>query len=49
MKPEHEQRFRRIADDYLDRPGGDYARATACIQLAHGDTDRIIGFVRGTS
>jgi hypothetical protein len=25
MKPEHEQRFRRIADDYLDRPGGDYA------------------------
>jgi len=25
MKPEHEERFRRIADDYLDRPGGDYA------------------------
>jgi hypothetical protein len=25
MKPEHEGRFRRIADDYLDRPGGDYA------------------------
>ncbi|MGH8300183.1 MAG: hypothetical protein ACRET5_01800 [Steroidobacteraceae bacterium] len=24
MKPEHEQRFARIADDYLDRPGGDY-------------------------
>ena len=25
MKPEHEQRFRRIAEDYLERPGGDYA------------------------
>lgn len=25
MKPEHEERFRRIAEDYLDRPGGDYA------------------------
>ena len=25
MKPEHDERFRRIADDYLDRPGGDYA------------------------
>ena len=25
MKPEHDERFRRIADDYLDRPRGDYA------------------------
>lgn len=25
MNPEHEERFRRIADDYLERPGGDYA------------------------
>ncbi|HZE03981.1 MAG TPA: hypothetical protein VE127_02085, partial [Solirubrobacteraceae bacterium] len=25
MKPEHEERFRRIAEDYLDRPGSDYA------------------------
>ena len=25
MKPEHDERFRRIADVYLDRPGGDYA------------------------
>lgn len=25
MRPEHDERFRRIAEDYLDRPGGDYA------------------------
>jgi len=25
VRPEHDERFRRIADDYLDRPGGDYA------------------------
>jgi hypothetical protein len=25
MNPEHDERFRRIAEDYLDRPGGDYA------------------------
>jgi hypothetical protein len=25
VTPEHDERFRRIADDYLDRPGGDYA------------------------
>ena len=25
MRPEHDDRVRRIADDYLDRPGGDYA------------------------
>ena len=25
MKPEHDARFRRIAEDYLERPGGDYA------------------------
>jgi hypothetical protein len=24
MKPEHDERFRRIAEDYLERPGGDY-------------------------
>jgi hypothetical protein len=29
MKPEHDDRFRRIADDYLDRPGGDYAELLA--------------------
>lgn len=25
MKPEHDARFRRIAEDYLERPSGDYA------------------------
>jgi len=25
MLPEHDERFRRIVDDYLERPGGDYA------------------------
>ena len=25
MKPEHDERFRRIAEDYLERPSGDYA------------------------
>jgi hypothetical protein len=25
VTPEHEERFRRIAEDYLERPGGDYA------------------------
>ncbi len=25
MRPEHDERFRRIAGDYLERPGGDYA------------------------
>jgi hypothetical protein len=25
VRPEHDERFRRIAEDYLDRPGGDYA------------------------
>ena len=25
MRPEHDERFRRIAEDYLERPGGDYA------------------------
>jgi hypothetical protein len=25
VRPEHEERFRRIAEDYLERPGGDYA------------------------
>ncbi|MGO9884410.1 MAG: hypothetical protein ACLP4R_08585 [Solirubrobacteraceae bacterium] len=25
MTPEHDERFRRIAEDYLERPGGDYA------------------------
>jgi|BarGraIncu00222A_1022003.scaffolds.fasta_scaffold57426_2 hypothetical protein len=24
MKPAHDERFRRIAEDYLERPGGDY-------------------------
>lgn len=25
MKPEHDERFRRIVEDYLQRPGGDDA------------------------
>jgi hypothetical protein len=25
MSPEDEERFRRILDDYMQRPGGDYA------------------------
>jgi hypothetical protein len=25
LKSEHDERFRRIAEDYLERPGGDYA------------------------
>jgi len=25
VKPDHDERFRRIAEDYLERPGGDYA------------------------
>jgi hypothetical protein len=25
VKPEHDERFRRIVEDYLDRPSGDYA------------------------
>jgi hypothetical protein len=25
VRPEHDERFRRIAEDYLERPGGDYA------------------------
>jgi hypothetical protein len=25
VKPEHDERFRRIAEEYLERPGGDYA------------------------
>jgi hypothetical protein len=25
MTPEHETRFRRIMDDFMERPGGDYA------------------------
>ena len=32
MRPEHEERFRRIAEDYLERPGGDYAEL-----LHHGE------------
>ncbi len=26
MRPEHDERFRRIAEDYLERPSGDYAQ-----------------------
>ena len=37
MKPEHEERFRRIADDYLDRPGGDYAELLARGQVSSPD------------
>lgn len=31
MKPEHDERFRWITEDYLERPGGDYAEL-----LRHG-------------
>ena len=31
MTPEHDERFRRIVEDYLERPGGDYAEL-----LRHG-------------
>jgi hypothetical protein len=31
VKPEHEERFRRIAKDFLERPGGDYGEL-----LRHG-------------
>ena len=37
MKPEHDERFRRIADDYLDRPGGDYAELLARGQVSSPD------------
>ena len=37
MKPEHEERFRRIADDYLDRPGGDYAELLARGEVSSAD------------
>jgi hypothetical protein len=32
VRPEHDERFRRIAEDYLERPGGDYAEL-----LRHGE------------
>ena len=37
MKPEHDERFRRIADDYLDRPGGDYAELLARGEVSSPD------------
>ena len=37
MKPEHDERFRRIADDYLDRPGGDYAELLARGEVSSAD------------
>jgi hypothetical protein len=37
VKPEHDERFRRIADDYLDRPGGDYAELLARGEVSSPD------------
>ncbi|MGH2842229.1 MAG: hypothetical protein ACRDKL_01400 [Solirubrobacteraceae bacterium] len=37
MTPEHDERFRRIAEDYLDRPGGDYAELLRRGQVSSPD------------
>ena len=37
MKPEHDARFRRIAEDYLQRPGGDYAELLRRGQVSSPD------------
>ena len=37
MKPEHDERFRWIVDDYLDRPGDDYAELLARGELSSPD------------
>jgi hypothetical protein len=34
MKREHDERFRRIAADYLDRPRGDYAELLRCGEVS---------------
>ena len=37
MTPEHDERFRRIAEDYLERPGGDYAELLRRGQVSSPD------------
>jgi hypothetical protein len=37
MKPEHDARFRRIAEAYLNRPGGDYAELLRRGQVTSAD------------
>lgn len=37
MRPEHDARFRRIAEDYLQRPGGDYAELLRRGQVSSPD------------
>lgn len=37
MKPEHDERFRRIVEDYLQRPGGDYAEMLRRGQVSSPD------------
>lgn len=37
MKPEHDERFRRIVEDYLKRPGGDYAELLRRGQVSSPD------------
>jgi hypothetical protein len=37
VKPEHDERFRRIAEDYLERPGGDYAELLRRGQVSSPD------------
>jgi len=37
VKPEHDARFRRIAEDYLERPGGDYAELLRRGQVRSAD------------
>jgi hypothetical protein len=38
VTPEHDERFRRIVEDYLERPGGDYAEL-----LRRGDVSSLEG------
>jgi hypothetical protein len=37
VTPEHDERFRRIAEDYLERPGGDYAELLRRGQVSSPD------------
>ena len=37
MKPEHDERFRRIVEDYRERPGGDYAELSRRGQVSSPD------------
>jgi hypothetical protein len=37
VTPEHDERFRRIAEDYLERPGGDYAELLRGGQVSSPD------------